>query len=144
MMYAYYKNEVLRSHPGPIIMIVMLADQFSYWGFMMFNRLCELRLPELFSYTVYFSNTPQDVTRATYVLVNAINWLSVLFCYNFCTVMMMFLAIDLYLILKYPLVPKSSRYKWYIAITLIISSSFSISMEILFVHRERSSSIIFF
>lgn len=115
-----YSTKELQVHPMRLIMYLAFVESIFQITLLLSERICQFRVNELLSWTIYFSNDPYDVAKATMLLANCCNFFSLGFMslsisLNTC------LCLDLILMVRYPFGKKESRVPWYLTISCIIA-----------------------
>ena len=129
-------NEKLLQHPYRLVSTIALIDATYFLIFNTLDEVCSLKLYQIFSYTVYFSGSAQAKLDALELLLKtSLTLFKTLFTVSF--FLNSFLCIDLYLTVKSPFTPASSRLKIYYAVSFIVGSVIGIFEALTFdVHGE--------
>ena len=105
-------NEKLMQHPYRLVSIIALIDATYFLIFNTLDEVCALKLYQLYSYTVFFSGSPEDQLKSLEIILKvSLTLFKTLFVISF--FLNSFLCIDLYLTVKSPFTPASSRLKIY-------------------------------
>ena len=111
-------NPKLKQHPYQLVSAIALIDATYFLIFNTLDEVCELKLYKLFSYTVFFSDSPDKMYDSLRLILNSSLYLfKTLFIISF--FLNSFLSIDLYLTVKSPFTPASSRLKVYYGISFL-------------------------
>ena len=110
----------LQVHPITLISYLAFVESIYLFGIAVHYHACGLRLPELFSYTAFFSSSEYNKIYAlNVILVTDMFFTSI--AENVSVIMNTALCIDLVLIVRYPFEKKEKRIPYYVVITLVVS-----------------------
>ena len=111
-------NQKLKQHPYQLVSTIALIDATYFLIFNTLDEVCTLNLYKLYSYTVFFSSSPDKMHDSLRLILNCSLYLfKTLFIISF--FLNSFLCIDLYLTVKSPFTPASSRCKVYYCISFL-------------------------
>ena len=102
-----------------IIMYSILFESFGCICFAMLYQLCNFRLNEIFAYTVFFSDTLKNQTRALVIINKSMNFM-MNYVMGVSLNLNTILCVDMILMIRYPFESKESRMPKYMAYSLII------------------------
>lgn len=125
-------NPKLAQHPYKLVSMIALIDAAYFLIFNTLDEVCELKLYDVFAYTVFFNDSAESQYRALNLILRSSLYLfKTLFVVSF--FLNSFLCIDLYLTVKSPFTPAASRLKVYyifsFGVGTIISSIEALSYE---------------
>ena len=117
-------NPKLAQHPYKLVSTIALIDAAYFLLFNTLDEVCQLSLYEIFAYTVFFTNSPEIQYRSlTLIVRSALFMFKTLFVVSF--FLNSFLCIDLYLTVKSPFTPASSRLKIYYLVSFTTGTAIS-------------------
>jgi len=113
LFYIFYNIKELQSHPATLTIGIIVCESLVTSAYLIGYNMCELELPTILAYTLFFDGSIQSKVRAQGLLTDVIAGFLMSFCYNMDILLISFLCYDLIFILKYPLAPKERRVKFY-------------------------------
>ena len=118
-------NSKLQQHPYRLISTIALIDAAYFLLFNTLDEVCELSLYKTFAATVYFTTDVSKQYRALVIILrSSLAIFKCLFISSF--ILNAFLCVDLYLTVKSPFTPASSRTKFYYIVAFSLGSSISL------------------
>jgi len=111
----------LQSHPYKLISSIALLDAFYYIVFISVEEICDWKLYEVFSATVYWSEEPIFKLRSIWILsLSGVYLFRAAFMMSF--LLNTFLCVDLYQTVVNPFASADKRVKKYVIFSILIAA----------------------
>jgi len=113
------------THPYLLVSMIALIEGIYFLLFNTIEEVCNLKLYEIWAYTVFFDGSIESQLRSLKMILNSgVIMFRFLFLLSF--FLNGFLCMDLYLTVKSPFYPKERRLKWYVICSLVMTTPISI------------------